>query len=254
MQSSIARSRFFHIISMVALATSCATVTTIAVSDPRLSVPTDEAERAEAVTGYVIFVGANPYRLVSNSDGTIKQEPVGIVTQNDQVIAGPEPPYWAIGGASETDLQIFPQEKVPLDLQWAVGGFYPLLLDGHTVADRFPGRSIRAARVAIAWRQTEDQNPKDVMIVVSTGSMPWYRGMTTGELAELLLEAGMRNALNLDGGRASAVYIDSGAGHQRRPRNIFATPPGPVMLQVYGSDGNWITVPAKVIRRNGVDR
>lgn len=228
---------------------SCATVTTITVDDPMMSVPGTSAEGERADSRYLVFVGANPYRFVEGSPGMAQQEPVGLVMRRGNVIVQPEPPYWAIGGSDDRDLQIFPQAQIPPELRWGVGGFYPLLLDGHNVAEQFPGRYIRAARVAVAWQTTKAPYPEDVTIVVSTGSMPWYRGLTTGELAAFLQEMGMTHALNMDGGRASAVYVGSPNEADRIPRNIFATPPGPVFLKLSGFDGGSLRVPARVIHR-----
>lgn len=237
---------------------SCATTTVVRVTDPEFSVVVVAASGDLPGAPQAVYLGANPYRYVERQETRRTAEPVGLVVRGGEQLAHPEPPYWAVGGTTRHTLMLFPQDTPPQNLLWAVGGFYPLVREGKVVAHQFPGRTIRAARVAIAWRSRvtpEGQQerygpPADFVVVATSGSVPWHRGLTTGELAEFILEMGMTEAFNFDGGRAAALFpattpegapqvvttSPGGTPHpprRRLPRNPIATPVGPVLLEVF---------------------
>lgn len=60
----------------------------------------------------------------------------------------------------------------------------------------------RAQRVAIAC------SDETVWLVVSEGRSPTEAGLTLGEMTQFLLELGVQQALNLDGGSAASLVID----------------------------------------------
>ncbi len=195
----------------------------------------DEAE-AEPEAGGVL-VGANPYRYGAPTGGepveptgpiepTGPVEPVGLVIREGATLAPAEPRYWGVGGGDDRSLRMFSQTAPPPGLHWGVSGFFPLLQDGHNVAGTFPGATLRAARVAIAWG---DSPAEGVLVIATSGSVPWRRGLTTEELARLLLSLGATNALNLDGGRAAAILSSKA---RRLPRHPVPTAAGPVLLQL----------------------
>lgn len=60
------------------------------------------------------------------------------------------------------------------------------------------------------------QNGKFLFIVVVDGRQPFYsQGMTLAELADLMIELGAHDAMNLDGGGSSTLVIRGGDGKPR---------------------------------------
>lgn len=104
-----------------------------------------------------------------------------------------------------------------------VGAFYPLILSGRAVADAYPGRTIRAARVVIAVRRTDST----VAVITVEGDRLFRPGVTTEELAGYLRQRGFDSAINLDGGRSAFVQLPDGTV---LPRRIPFRRIGPVQL------------------------
>lgn len=92
-----------------------------------------------------------------------------------------------------------------------VGGWPRLVLDGANVgakADSLEGTfprfsSARHPRSAIAV--SRDSNT--LMLVVVDGRRPWSVGMSLGELADQLIALGAFQAMNLDGGGSSTLWV-----------------------------------------------
>jgi exopolysaccharide biosynthesis protein len=95
--------------------------------------------------------------------------------------------------------------------QTVVGGWPRLIVDGHSVAalaDSLEGTlprfsAARHPRSAIAMSRDSSM----LMLVVVDGRRPWSAGMSLGELAEQLLALGAFQAMNLDGGGSSVLWI-----------------------------------------------
>lgn len=87
----------------------------------------------------------------------------------------------------------------------SVGGFPVLLRDGRRWFKNEPASFVRGRhpRTAIGWNAEGD-----VWLVVVDGRRPAYsEGMTLLELAELLLDLGATEAVNLDGGGTSTFVV-----------------------------------------------
>lgn len=198
----------------------------------------------------MITVGATPWAR----RGLGNRVPVGVVERDGERISPPQPPYWAVvfDDASVRAPRLTEQNALrrnetrkvapepgavepgaveattaePTDEarshRVVVGGFYPLVLEGNAVADRFPGRGIRSARVVIARR-----NDDRVVIITVSGTRPGRRGVTTVELADYIASLGYRWALNLDGGRSAYVALPDGTV---LPRRVLFRRPGPTRL------------------------
>lgn len=156
----------------------------------------------------------------------------------------PVAPYWAVvlreNGRWEmvrqseiaSRLNPDPTREAPLpgDIHLAVGGFYPLIAEGRAVARAFPGGSIRAPRLAIGGTDgtpgTEGDDPRLVIVTSGIGA---GGGLTTEELARVLLPYELDWALNLDGGRSAYLRVPGGQVH---PRGVWFRRRGPVMLRV----------------------
>jgi len=93
----------------------------------------------------------------------------------------------------------------------SVGGWPRVVLDGANVGVRadslegtFPRFSTaRHPRSAIALSRDSTQ----LMLVVVDGRRPWSVGMSLGELADQLIALGAFQAMNLDGGGSSALWV-----------------------------------------------
>lgn len=96
----------------------------------------------------------------------------------------------------------------PREIAWAIGGGPRLLRNGQVSVEcereGFPTsfRQTRHPRTAVGLRD-------DALIwVVVDGRQPGYsEGMTLDELAQFLLNAGCKDALNLDGGGSSTLFV-----------------------------------------------
>ena len=93
----------------------------------------------------------------------------------------------------------------------SVGGWPRVVLDGANVgvrADSLEGTfprfsSARHPRSAIALSRDSTQ----LMLVVVDGRRPWSVGMSLAELADNLIALGAYQAMNLDGGGSSALWV-----------------------------------------------
>ncbi len=179
-----------------------------------------------------LVIGANPWRRGNG----FRREAVGVVRWEGTFLREPDRRYWALAwsgpagfistgstsspaasGGSAPAVSVVPQsDAAALDtLPHAVGGFYPLLIDGEIAAPRFPGRALRAARVAVGW----DASGERLVILAAGGDRPLGpAGLTTVEAAHLLRGAGCSWAINLDGGRSAYVRIYRSLGDRRDRR------------------------------------
>lgn len=113
--------------------------------------------------------------------------------------------------------------------RWAVAGFGGLLKDGKIL----PGPSdARHPRTALGL----DREARVLILAAVDGRQPGYsEGLSTRELAELMLELGCANALNLDGGGSTAMVLREPGGKPRivnRPSGWTGPRPVPVLFGV----------------------
>ncbi len=160
---------------------------------------------------------------------SLERVPVGVFAVDGTVLSPPVPPYWALHfDGPLTTVDFLPQDGlIPEGL--VAGGFFPLVLEGRSVASRFPGGSIRAARVALAVA-CKHGGGYTVAIVTTEGSGLLRQGPTTIEFAEWLQREGYNRALNLDGGRSAAVVLPDGGV---LPRGVVFRRPGPVGIAIF---------------------
>jgi len=115
------------------------------------------------------------------------------------------------------------------EAQWAIAGFGGLLRDGEIL----PGPSdVRHPRTALGL----DRGRRTLVLAVVDGRQPGYsEGMSERELAELMLELGCSDALNLDGGGSSVMVIRQAEGEHsivNRPSDKRGPRPVPVFFGV----------------------
>jgi hypothetical protein len=193
-----------------------------------------------------ISIGVTPWRYgqwrpVRGRD----RVPVGVVQIGHRRFSAPVEPYWALVLTDGGEWDMVPQrslvgvpttERPPL---LALGAFYPLIAAGVPVADDYPGRTIRAARVAVggASGTVSDAALPDgrgfLVVIAATGSRPGGApgrgGLTTGELAAIMRRYDLQWALNLDGGRSASL---SAASPEDLPWRSPPIRPGPVRLEL----------------------
>jgi len=87
-------------------------------------------------------------------------------------------------------------------VEMAIGGGPVLLCDGK-MPDFGKGEQPRHPRTAVGWNETH------LFLIVVDGRRPgWSVGMTIPELAALAQRLGCANALNLDGGGSSTLWLN----------------------------------------------
>ena len=187
----------------------------VCVPNAAFDVLVHQADRIQVAPAGVV-VAPTPYRRAARG----ARQPVGLVIRNRVVLEPAVDRYWAVGGRSATDLIVFRQSDTPPGLTWAVGGFFPVVLNGRGVVARFPRRQEHAARVAIGVRDR-------VACVAAVAGRPLGRGMTLAQFERALVAAGYEWALNVDGGRAAYVRTATGGIALGRLRRR-----GPVLLRV----------------------
>jgi exopolysaccharide biosynthesis protein len=111
----------------------------------------------------------------------------------------------------------------------AVSGFAALLKDG-AAAPR--PSEVRHPRTALGV----DRGRRYLVLAVVDGRQPGYsEGMSEREMADLMLELGCADALNLDGGGSTAMVLRDATGTLRivnRPSDPAGARPVPVFLGV----------------------
>ncbi|MCQ2351872.1 MAG: phosphodiester glycosidase family protein [Victivallaceae bacterium] len=96
-------------------------------------------------------------------------------------------------------------EKLYPKLQIAVSGFSPILLDGKIATD---DKTHCDPRMAYGL----SKNRRNLFLITVDGRQPgWSEGATLTELAQLMIDAGASDALNMDGGGSTTLlYVDRG--------------------------------------------
>jgi hypothetical protein len=234
-----------------------------------------ELDPAHPPVSAELTVGVTPWRWGPRRVFQPRERvPVGVVQIGSRRYSEPVVPYWALVAVGDGGWGMVPQEALvgtspaghpmaadgsspPADAPFvlALGAFYPLIEEGRPVADGYPGRAIRAARVAVggaggvtegggAGGVTEGGGAADgaaisstgggsLILVATTGSRPGAgagrEGLTTGELAAVMERYSVQWALNLDGGRSAWLIAESS-----RDLSWLSPPrrPGPVSLEL----------------------
>ncbi|MDA0841352.1 MAG: phosphodiester glycosidase family protein [Planctomycetota bacterium] len=198
-----------------------------------LVLPLDHARRAKIVAG----VNANAWSMVPRPP---KGEHPHYVVDAACDIAGwvlvdgverspVQPGYWSFwldrDGTPSLGNIVAPVSSA----RWAVAGFGGLLTDGKIL----PGQSEqRHPRTALGL----DREGRFLVLVAVDGRQPGYsEGMSTRELAELMLELGCASALNLDGGGSTSMVLRDEHGELRimnRPSDRTGPRPVPILFGV----------------------
>jgi len=139
------------------------------------------------------------------------QRPCGLAAGNGQVWPNttPDPEFGTFAIDNEGHAQIHPPELPPEDLTaiaQAVSGRPMLviggLIDGPTLL-AFPSSNQRAPRTAVGL----SRDRHTLYVVVVDGRQRASRGMDLYELAQIMSELGAYDAMNLDGGASSQMFV-----------------------------------------------
>jgi uncharacterized protein YigE (DUF2233 family) len=108
------------------------------------------------------------------------------------------------------------EEEIPQDTEAAVSGRPMLVRDGEidTISlDTFEHSRNRHPRTAVGV----SRDGHTVYLVVADGRRAHSKGLNLYELSELLLELGAHDAINLDGGGSSTMYVEALGGVVNAP-------------------------------------
>jgi len=186
-------------------------------SNPRIEVvphlPQPRGTRIEEVPAdgsEIVIVNANPFRYRFSFRGLVR-EPVGLFIVDGEKYAPPHK-NWGVfwrdaGGSFHITAGPLPEER----MDWAVGGYLPILEDGENIGIH----GERRARTALGLNRSLDT----LFILVVEGEKPDYPGLTSRETAMILQQLGAWDALNLDGGGSSVLWI-GGTVYSGRTRKL----------------------------------
>ncbi|HJL20164.1 MAG TPA: phosphodiester glycosidase family protein [Sandaracinaceae bacterium LLY-WYZ-13_1] len=166
-------------------------------------------ERARTVSSFAHEVGAEVAingDFFSWEDG---YDTIGLAMGDGETWPGTfDDEVWALTAFGPGRAQVFAEPAVVEPEAWmseAVGGVPQLVADGMPIAS-YPGWSFCAARhPRTALGLTEDA--RTLILVTVDGRSERSVGMTCPELAELMADLGAHDAVNLDGGGSTALYL-----------------------------------------------
>jgi len=164
-------------------------------------------------------------RYVAGADCDI----CGWVVIDGEQRSSPSAGFWSFWMDAERRVHIGSVAEPKAGAVWAIAGFGGLLHSGKVL----PRPSdVRHPRTAAGI----DRDGTVLMLVVVDGRQPGYsEGMSERELAELMLELGCSDALNLDGGGSTVMILGNAAVKQRianRPSDVSGPRPIPVLFGV----------------------
>lgn len=121
-----------------------------------------------------------------------------------------------VGWISPPEVEVDDDELPAERVAEAVSGRPMLVRDGRldqAALDEFPYSNIRHPRSAVGV----SRNGKTVYLVVADGRQGFSRGMTLYELGRFMLELGADDAINLDGGGSSTMFVANAGGVVNAP-------------------------------------
>lgn len=139
------------------------------------------------------------------------QRPCGLAAGDGAVWpnTAPDPEFGTFAIDTEGHAQIHPPELPPEDLTaitQAVSG-RPMLVTGGVIDEptllAFPSSNERAPRTAVGL----SRDKQTLYVVVVDGRQRASRGMDLYELAQMMSELGAYDAMNLDGGASSQMFV-----------------------------------------------
>lgn len=163
---------------------------------------------------------------------------LGWVYRNDKQISPIQAGFWTCWMDANRQVSIAnlgekPEAERPTQAAWAVSGFRGILMDGKILPEP---SEVRHPRTALGL--SADGSMMTWLVV--DGRQPGYsEGVSEHELARLMIEAGCDDAMNLDGGGSSVMFLRDAKGElalANRPSDRSGPRPVPVILGLRRSE------------------
>lgn len=153
--------------------------------------------------GVAGVINASPFRFTGDA-GNRRMEPAVLWIAGGRRYSSGEKQWAVLWYDREAErLRITGEAPGTDEARWAAGGFLPIIRDGRNVG--IHGQ--RHARTAAGLRK----GGREICFLVIEGERLGNAGVTSWEAAQVLLRLGIREALNLDGGRSSALLLQPAA-------------------------------------------
>jgi exopolysaccharide biosynthesis protein len=121
--------------------------------------------------------------------------------------------FFRDGRATIYDVKAIRPSGVPTEgLVTAVSGRPALLHEGKPTPSAEPFAAVRHPRTALGLRKDGT-----LIILVADGRREHALGLTGAEMSEIFLREKAKEAINLDGGGSTTLYIEAEGGIQNRP-------------------------------------
>ncbi len=186
--------------------------------------------------GLVAAVNTNPWRMIPPTTDGIRTPYIaglgcdisGWAVSDGNEQSPPQDGHWNVWVDKEGRVRVDQRPEIR-KVRQAAAGFGGLIHRGEMVAAG--GRDLHP-RTAVGI----DRQQRWLTLVVVDGRQPKVsEGMSQRELADLMVELGCHDAINLDGGGSSIMLLEDNEGHlrlQNRPSDRTGPRPIPVMLGI----------------------
>jgi MYXO-CTERM domain-containing protein len=178
---------------------------------------TAPSERTRTVPAYGSLVGAQAAVNGGFYNTANQSQTDGFVLHNGAAWGGTDHDYTGPVAFGDARVEIVPHERVEGPQPWmreAVSG-HPTLVLGGVARDNSGDTGLCPRNPRTAAGLTADRRTL-ILAVVDGRSPPSRVGMTCNELAALMIDLGARDAVNLDGGGSSTMWM-AGVGVLNRP-------------------------------------
>ena len=158
----------------------------------------------ERVSAKQFIQANNPTITINGSPYNMKTlEPVGIVIQNQKLYSNPVPTYSAFSIDINNVPKIYEiQSDIKIeDTKVALGGFFTIIKDGKKYGTY---QNLQDSRTAIGISKEKDYI---FLLLVEGEFYTRSDGLSFEECADLLLAISVENALQMDGGGSTTLYI-----------------------------------------------
>lgn len=162
-------------------------------------------------TGAVVIINATPFRYTFGFP-VPRREPVGVWIVDGLSYSPPHDDWgvlWCGKGGVYHITEGLPADAEPL---WAAGGYLKIIEKGRNVGIH----GDRHARTAVGLAE----GGRKIYILVVEGEERNLPGLTSRELALFMEKLGVREALNLDGGDSSLLWIEGNSVYRGGRRQV----------------------------------
>lgn len=207
-----------------------------------LTPPTILGEEASAIA----LINTNAWGMFPDKETGKKQgyvvggeaDILGWVSQGETRISPVQAGYWSCWMSHDRKVSIAnlgekPSSEHPGSVVWSISGFRGILMGGAVLPEP---SDVRHPRTALGLSA---EGTRMIWLVVDGRQRGYSEGVSEYELAQLMLEAGCSDAMNLDGGGSSVMLLRDKAGAltaANRPSDPSGQRPVPVVLCIRRSE------------------